>query len=217
MDGQLSEAEREHIFSHLEQCRQCSEVYAQTLRVRNALRALPVLPAPPELLPRLLVLASRERARQQVTGTPAALLAHLVGRARLWLDNIMGPIAVPVAGGLLSALLLFAMLVPTMLFQRSLGEDVPLVALYSDPAVTSPAPFGFEADHFILEVTVDRNGKMVDYSVADGHRIMQNPRLRRSIENYVLFTGFSPARAFGRPVFGKVTVSFSRYQFNVGS
>jgi len=217
VDGQLSESQREHVYRHLQQCSCCAEIYQQTLRVQKALRKLPLLAPPPHLTTALLILASRERVRQMTQGRPAALVAYLGGRARLWLDNIMRPVALPVAGGLLSAIILFCTLVPNMLFQRPSGQDVPLLALYSDPAVINPAPFGFDADHFILEVTVDRNGRMVDYSIADGDRLIQNPRLRRSIENYVLFTGFSPARAFGQPVYGRVTVSFSRYQFRVGS
>jgi len=189
----------------------------QTLRVRNALRRLPVLSPPPQLAGVLRVMASHERMRRLALGSPAAVLTHWGDRLRLWADNLMRPLALPLAGGLISAIVLFAMLVPSMLFQRSLANDVPLVGLYREAAVATPAPFGFDADHFILEVTVDRQGRMVDYSITDGDRLIHKTRLRRAIENYVLFTGFSPATAFGQPVYGKVTVSFSRYQYNVGS
>lgn len=217
LDERLPEAEREHLLLHLDECRECSLVFEQMLRVQDAMRRLPALTPPPHLASMLRVMASRERVRRLVLRSPAAVLASLAARARLWVDNLMRPVAVPLAGGLISAIILFSMLVPSILFHRSLTDDVPLAALYREAAVTTPAPFGFEGDDFILEVTVDQKGRMVDYSITDGERLIHNPRLRRAVENYMLFTRFSPATAFGQPTLGKVTVSFSRYQFNVGS
>ncbi|MCS7316095.1 MAG: zf-HC2 domain-containing protein [Bryobacterales bacterium] len=217
LDGRLSETERRLVASHLEECWSCAAACEQTRRLRETLRKLPALAPPPELTSALLVMASRERARQLAWRTPQALAGHLADRLRLWAENIMRPVALPVAGGLVSALILFSMLVPSVLFLRSPGKDVPLVGLVQEATVATPAPFGFEAGDFTLEVTVDRQGRMVDYSIAEGHRLIENPRLRRSIENYVLFTGFRPATAFGQPVYGKVTVSFRRYRFDVGS
>lgn len=217
LDGQLSDDLEQRVHEHLAECRECALAFDQTLRISSAVRRLPVLAPPAELTHRLRVMASRECARRLLLGSPAAALAELRDRMRLWVDHLMRPLALPMAGGLISALILFSVLVPRMSFRHSLGNDVPLLSLYREAAVATPAPFGFDADHFILEVTVDQNGRMVDYSVADGDRVMHNPRLRRAIENYVLFTGFSPAKAFGQPTYGKVTVSFSRYSFNVGS
>lgn len=217
LDGRLPEAEQRLIASHLEECWGCASACEQTQRLREALRRLPALAPPPELTSALLVLASRERVRRMIWGSPESVLAHLADRVRFWAENIMRPLALPVAGGLVSALILFSMLVPSVLFLRSPGNDVPLVGLVQEAGVATPAPFGFEGGDFILEVTVDRHGRMVDYSIAEGHRFIENPRLRRSIENYVLFTGFRPATAFGQPTYGKVTVSFSRYRFDVGS
>jgi len=181
------------------------------------LKSLPVLVAPAHLDAALRVITSRERARRVAYRSVAARLAHWAAHARLWADNLMRPVALPFAGGLISAIILFSMLVPSVLFQRSVVNDVPLDRLFREATVASPAPFGFTQDHFILEVTVDRNGRMVDYRVTEGEELIRNPTLRRAIENYVLFTGFSPATSFGQPTYGKVTVSFSRYQFNVGS
>ncbi|MGC8792417.1 MAG: anti-sigma factor family protein [Bryobacteraceae bacterium] len=217
VDGRLEEAEHLHVGSHLEECAECAARYRQMLRVRQALQKLPALAPPPELTTALLVLASRERVRRMAYASAGALAAHLWDRARLWAENIMRPVALPAAGGLLSAIILFAMLVPSVLFHHAPGNDVPLVGLVQEAAVATPAPFGFEGGDFILEVTVDRQGRMVDYTITEGDRIMENPRLRRSIENYVLFTGFRPATTFGQPTYGKVTVSFSRYRFDVGS
>ncbi len=217
LDGRLSEAQRQRILAHLDGCPDCALLCAQLAHTRRALKRLPVLVPPAYLTDALRVIASRERFRRLTYSDAAAWFAHWAGHVRLWVDNLMRPVALPFAGGLISAIILFSMLVPSVLFQRSVVNDVPLERLFREAAVASPAPFGFNQDHFILEVTVDRNGRMVDYRITEGEELIRNPALRRAIENYVLFTGFSPATAFGQPTYGKVTVSFSRYQFNVGS
>ncbi len=200
---------------HLAHCRDCALNWEQLSRVRTALKSLPARRPPEELTMALRVLASRERVRRLLRRSPAAMLAYLAERVWLWCDNLMRPVALPAAGGLVSALLLFSILLPSIAFHHSSANDVPLLGLYRDATIQSTAPFGFNDDDFVLEVMVDNRGRMVDYSITEGDCLRQDIRLRRSIENNLLFTGFTPATSFGQPTYGKVFVSFSKIQYNV--
>jgi hypothetical protein len=129
----------------------------------------------------------------------------------------MRPVALPFAGGVISALLLFAILVPNIAFSRISGaRDVP-TSLFTVAAVKSQAPFGFTEDDFVVEVLVDGQGRMMDYSVTDGQPFGQDLQLRRSIENNLLFTEFHPATAFGQPTWSKLFVSFNRSRITIKS
>ncbi len=217
LDGWLSEEERRHVLLHLAQCRDCTRTSEQLTRVRAALKGLPVRTPPEHLTSVLRVIASRERVRRMVRKSPASLLAYYSERLTFWADNLMRPLALPFAGGLISAIVLFSMLVPSILFHRTHANDVPLVGLYSEPTVKAVAPFGFQDDDFVLEVKVDNQGRMVDYSITEGQCLIHNLELRRSIENNLLFTDFAPATAFGQPTFGRVFVTFRRSHIDVGS
>jgi hypothetical protein len=186
--------------------------------VARALKNLPVFSPPEELSTRLYVMASRERMRRLSNSSPAAALRHYGERVRLWMDNLMRPLALPFAGGLLSALLLFSMLVPNILMHRYPStNDVP-IGLYTEATVKTISPFGFNDDDFVVEVSVDGQGRMVDYSIAaHGQHLTNDPELRRSLENNLLFTEFTPATAFGQPTFSKIFLSFYRSHINVKS
>lgn len=217
VDDLLPSDSRRAVQAHLAQCGECTVAYEQLLGVRRALQELPALSPPEQLSADLLVMASLERQRRLNRRSPAAMLAHLGERARLWMDNLMRPVALPFAGGVISALLLFAILVPNIAFSRIHGaRDVP-TSLFTEAAVKSQAPFGFPEDDFVVEVLVDGQGRMMDYSVTDGQPFGQDLQLRRSIENNLLFTEFHPATAFGRPTWSKLFVSFNRSRITIKS
>jgi len=217
LDGCLPEESRRGVETHLARCGECALALDQLLEVRRALHELPVLAPPERLSVNLSILASREWVRRQRRRSLGAWVAERSARFRLWVDNLMRPVALPMAGGLLSALLLFSVLVPSIAFsRRPILRDVP-ISIFTEAALKSQSPFGFDDDDFILEVLVNEQGMMVDYSVAEGRRLSLDPHLRRSIENNLLFTEFEPATAFGRPTSGRLYVSFKRSHYNVKS
>ncbi len=129
----------------------------------------------------------------------------------------MRPVALPAAGGLLAAMLLFAMLMPTLALQARRGAgDVP-VALFTEPAVKAQTPFGFGDADIGVEVLVDGQGRMIDYTVTQSGSLAKDPDLRRRIENNLLFTTFTPATAFGLPTPGKIYLYFRRSEIDVKS
>ena len=128
----------------------------------------------------------------------------------------MRPLALPLAGGLCSAIIMFSALVPTFTstyaMSRTLGPgDVPTM-LTTEPMVKYMAPIAFETDA-VVDLKIDEQGRIVDYAIVAAGQ--QSDQLRRTIENNLLFTEFWPATAFGRPVAGTVRVSFRSNRIEV--
>ncbi len=137
-------------------------------------------------------------------------------RARFWLSEMVRPIAVPMAGGLISALVLFAVLAPSFAPRANPRvADVP-TTLSTGALFLGMGPFGFSSDMVLtLDVTVDGAGRLVDYSAVDGQAWANDPGVRHSVENALLFTHFSPGTKFGRPVSAKIRITLSRSQIDV--
>lgn len=214
LDGFLTQAERNAVLEHLAGCPECTLRSRQLERVRAMLRKLPAAAPPPELTSALRVMASQERARTLARRNP---VAYWSGRFRLLVDNLMRPLAVPFAGGLVSAMVLFSTLVPNIrLHVDPRVDDVPINFIYTEPAVKEQ-PFAFNhEDDVTLEVLVDGDGRAIDYAMADGTK-PDDPELRREIQSNLLFTQFTPATAYGRPTLGRMFLSFTRTTLNVPS
>ncbi len=204
LDGSLGPEERQTVLTHVSGCAQCAARLEELARLRAALRRLPAQAPPAHLTTKLRVVASRERARVMAR---QSRYEHLVDRFHLWVENLMRPLALPMAGGLLSALLLFGMLIPTFAFRPvSAANDIP-VGIMTEPTVKASMPFRFEGE-VDVEALVDGQGRMVDYTITKGPA--NDPELRRSIENYLVFTEFTPATMLGSPTFGRIYISFQR-------
>ena len=171
----------------------------------RALGALPRRTPPADLRTTLRVLASRERERRLTRGTFRAAWAALRDRAYLFVNNLMRPLALPLAGGVFSTVVLFSMwMVPTFPVRGETGPDVPTV-LSTEAAVKGTAAIAVgDAADVVVDVTVDGDGRMVDYTVVSGKSALTNEIVRRSLENRLLFTEFKSATQFGRPISGKV-------------
>ena len=117
----------------------------------------------------------------------------------------MRPLAVPLAGGICSAVLLFALLVPSFSWVPS-AQDVP-IGLSTAATVKSMAPIGFEDGEAVVDVTIDDQGRLVDFNILHSHG-PANDSFCRSVENALLFTVFTPGTAFGQPVGGKLRLTF---------
>jgi hypothetical protein len=208
LDRRLVRGAFDNLSQHLEECQDCSTYARDMAELHSALRSLPAAAPPARLITQLQVLASRERMRQLSRGTLTALV-HLWGaESRLFFDNLMRPLAIPFAGGLLSALFLFAMLAPALQFPHHSAHDVLLSGLFGQTQATFDEipPFGFSEDDVVVQVTLDRDGSVIDYSIPNN----LNSKLRNDIANMILFTPFEPATEFGMPVAGKILVSFRR-------
>ena len=215
LDGCLPKEVRETVALHVARCGACQVRLQELAMVRAAVRSLPAEPVPAKVTTALRVIASKERARVVARRGRFDLVPS---RLRLWADNLMRPLALPFAGGFVSAVALFAVLIPNFTFHPIAGNDVPF-GLSTEPTFKGQLPFGFDSDtaDFVVEVVVDGQGRMADFAVVQGPSLANNPGLKRLIERKLLFTEFTPATMFGRPTSGKMYISFQRQQVNVKS
>ncbi len=215
LDDLLSVEERRSVEAHLESCPACALQTQQLARLRTRLRALPAQTPPPELDFKLRVMASRERARIATRVTYGLMFRHWLEHASLLTGNLMRPLALPFAGGLVSAVVVFSMLVmPQFSARTAVSDDVPTM-LTTEASLKSTLSFGLGDDDIVVDVLVDESGRMLDYWVPDGQRWAADSQLRRSIEKTLVCTQFTPATMFGRPASGKLRITLRRSHVEV--
>jgi hypothetical protein len=203
LNRRLAGEQRNHMLAHLAECQDCSARVEDQDEVRALLRSMGQERAPSRLTAQLRVLASHERERLLGRQSIGERLRRLAGTIRLWTDNLMRPMALPFAGGTLSAIVLFGALLPTLAFQHDYTYDVP-IALFTDPALEDVGQSHLNNDgETVLELTVDERGRFSEAAVSKG-------KLSPGMMNDLLFYRFTPATSFGQPTWGKVTVTFRR-------
>jgi hypothetical protein len=208
LDRRVAAGEKESVLAHLESCRQCSAEFESMRESRGALRQLDRPELPARLIEGLRMLALNERLRRLSRVGFSARAHRWADRLQLVFENLMRPMALPFAGGLLSALVMFAMLVPSLAFPHNFRNDVPLWVIYTDPALQEMNPVD-AGDEIVVDVTIDERGRVQGYVVTRGQ---MTPEIEN---NLILFSRFAPATAFGQPTWGRVLVSFRRSQISV--
>jgi hypothetical protein len=208
-DGTLSPPVRTEIAAHLESCAACQRYAAGNRQVRQVLGGLAGRAASPALSNVLLVLASREALRKRKTSSWAARMASFVDDLALDFNNLIRPMALPMAGGSMASAAVFLMLlgmVSPFQVHASSGHDVPTV-LFTEAKFKGMVGVDFRSADIIVDLVIDEQGRVVDYEIAGGI-LAQDASIRRSIEHILLYTEFEPALAFGQPVRGRVRLSF---------
>ena len=97
LDGRLTGHEMQEIAAHLETCGDCSGEWKALKQTQMSLAALGPVPQPPDLLLRIRVAVSHERARSRKSVLQSWKLA--------W-ENTVGPFLLQAAAGFASAVLL---------------------------------------------------------------------------------------------------------------
>ncbi|HZT40482.1 MAG TPA: hypothetical protein VFA28_21510 [Bryobacteraceae bacterium] len=209
LDGAGTDGERRNFELHLRECDVCAAGAKEYLRLRRDLRRLPRRAPSPHLRTSLRVIASREQARARNSVTCRQRFKAWREQASFTLGALMRPLALPVAGGLLSAMILFGALMPDFTVElHPVTHDVPTV-LFTSASVKDMMPIALDSDtELVVELTVDEQGRMVDYSIVHGQNLLRDERVRRDFENALLAAQFTPATAFGQPTSGKIRVSF---------
>jgi hypothetical protein len=214
LDGRLTSHARQQMISHLNRCPKCRQQERNGSEIRVALHNLPKVKPPESLTTRLRIAASVEitRKREKRTWWQERLIV-----LRLWKENLMRPFAIPAFGGVLTAILLFGLIAPLVV--RNVARtslDVP-TGLYTEASIKGVLPLGLDAEDVDVEVNIDENGNMIDYTVADSQRseFEKSPGLQRNLESHLVTMKFTPATAFGQPVNAKIRLTFRNTRIDV--
>jgi hypothetical protein len=205
--------------AHVGTCRNCNDAYRVALELRGTMRSMPRPQLPVGLNEKLRVLASHERQRRIMRESFASRVRHLAARARLSFDNMMRPVALPVTGGLLSALLAFVAVFSPMATSDQFRNDVSIMLFtqpdgevanwaharrhtYDIPRIMPVDSDEIDPDATVVELTIDPEGRVADFSLERGE-------FTDEAKSVVLFSKFSPATSFGRPTWGKTLLVIS--------
>jgi hypothetical protein len=165
-------------------------------------------------------MASRQCQRQATRRNLTARVQYFREWAGRFCDEIVWPLALPFTGGLAAAIVLFSMcVVPTYPLRapaiaNEVSTDVPTM-LSTTVAVKGISPFVTSADEVVVDVWVDGEGRMFDYAIVAGASVLASEHLRRRLENMLLFTEFTPATEFGRPMSSKVRLRLGSSRVDV--
>jgi len=207
LDGRLTGHEMQHIAAHIGDCQDCSTEWAGLKKAQVALASLGPVPQPKDLLLRIRVAVSQERARSR---------RSLLQRCRLAWENTIGPFVLQAAAGFASAVLLLGTVtVRVGMFTRpemAHGVDEPLGMataphfLYLSSAVSSNDQIRDGSAPVVVEAYINGEGQVYDYRIVSGP---VDDKTRAQVENLLLWSHFEPARFFGQPVRGLAVLSFS--------
>ena len=207
LDGRLTGHEMQSIAAHIEDCQDCSTEWVGLKKTQRALASLGPVPEPVDLLLRIRVAVSQERARSR---------RSLLQRCKLAWDNTVGPFVLQAAAGFASAVLLLGTVTVLVgMFTRpemAHGVDEPLGMataphfLYLSSAVTSNDQIQEANAPVVVEAYVNGEGEVYDYRIVSGP---VDAKTRSQVENLLLWSHFEPARFFGQPVRGLAVLSFS--------
>jgi hypothetical protein len=212
VDGAIHSGDHARIREHLESCAVCRAELNRYHQLSVSLaRMEPVVP-PEDLVARIRVRVSHERALHSRAW-------RLGSRAFLIFENILRPLAVPATGGLVTAVLVFILVVQSLLVGIPLGavpNDLP-TSLLQPARLESLAPFPVpgigatgeysDARVLMLEATLDAQGDVVHYDILSGP---DTTAVRRQLDQVLLFSRFRPQLSFGRPIAGgRVLLLFS--------
>ena len=215
LDGKVSVEERENVLAHTGVCRECGTHLESSQIERALLRRMAQAPVPDSLSAKLRVMASHERERQLARVSVRERVRRLAVNINLVFDNMMRPVALPLTGGLLSALLLFALMMPSLSFSHQTGgydfSTDPRGSIVTTPwdqgvdedAADFPlfaAPGQPKSDYVnIVNLTIDESGRVVDWSVVRG-------QVTDEMKSIILLGHCEPATTFGVPTSGTIQV-----------
>jgi hypothetical protein len=208
LDGRITGREMQRIAAHLDSCVDCAAEWNVLRRNQAALAALKPIKEPQDLLLRIKVAVSQERARRRKGVFSGMQLA--------W-KNTVGPFLLQAGAGFASAVLLLGTVTVLvgMFTQPEVAQakgDEPLGnataprLLYLSSGSGSSDEIGAIASPVIVQAYVNGDGRVYDYQIVSGPT---DPATRAQVENLLVLSIFEPARFFGRPVRGLAVLSFS--------
>jgi len=212
LDGAMRAQDHAGLREHLDSCAECRD-HLESYRLLNGYLAhVEPVAAPRDLALKIRMQVSRERS-------PWAGVKRFWASTLLVFENLLGPLAVPATGGVLTALGVFIFVVHGLLMGVPSGvvpNDLPL-NLVQPAELESLAPFPVpgmvEANGqpspggLLLEATLNAQGEVVDYKILSGPG---SADVHHQIDQLLMFSRFRPQMNFGRPMDGgRVLLNFS--------
>jgi hypothetical protein len=171
---------------------------------------------PAGLALRIRVAVSQERMREH-------WLRRSLRRMRMAVRDVLQPLAVPAAGGVVMSFAVYCILLQSMLVGVPLGGYVPddqpfnfvqparLESLAPFPLHVDSAPGrGAGASASMVEFRVNSAGRAFSYEILSGQTDRDT---RRQLDQLMLFSSFRPELNFGRPTErGRVVVRFDEFR-----
>jgi hypothetical protein len=205
IDGQVSGREMRALNGHMEECSGCAREYVAMQRTQQLLANLGPKKAPADLALKLRVAISREASQKRRSRFEGVLVRF---------ENALNAFMVPATAGLVSAVLIFGLLLGFFALPGQLqasSADVPLM-LYTAPQLeqsvfgTSLGSIG--EDSVVIEALVDANGRVQDYRILSESQDAK--AVVAQVKNLLIFMTFRPALSMGRPIAGRAVISFSK-------
>lgn len=208
LDGRMTGREMQRVSAHLDGCRECAHEFLTLRQNQSALASLGPVSEPQDLLLRVRVAVSRERARSRKGILDSWGLA--------W-KNTIGPFVLQAAAGFASAVLLLGTVTVLVgMFTRPevaqakgdepLGNATAPRLMYLSSGSGSSDAIGAIAGPVVVEAYINGEGEVYDYRIVSGP---SDSETRAQIENLLVLSRFEPARFFGQPVRGLAVLSFS--------
>lgn len=206
LDGRLNGVEMHDIAAHLEGCGVCSREWGELRETQGILASLGPAPEPGDLLLRIRVAVSQERAKASRT---------LGEKWDLAWKNTVGPFLLQASAGFASAVLLLG---TVTILVTMFTQPQPVQASADEPLGVASAPhlmylssgvgdqITTSANPVVVEVYINDEGQVYDYHIVSGP---SDAATRAQVENLLLLSRFQPARFFGQPVRGLAVLSFS--------
>lgn len=202
MDRAMTGKQMREVSAHLESCDDCRSEFTVLSNTQKMVAGLGRKQPPADLALNLRVRISQELARSRRRPFEGLMVR---------LQNTFNAFMVPATAGVVTAIIVFGLLIGVLYpVPMASANDVP-TALYTPPELAF-SPFGMEmgsidTDSLVVEADIDQNGRVQDY------RILSAPENTKEIipelNKMLIFTQFRPATAFGRPTTGRAVLSFA--------
>ena len=213
LDGAIDSRQHSRVRHHLESCDSCRNLLESYRRLVVALARVEPVQPPANLATSIRVSAAKARSPWQV-------VRHIWARGAMVFEDVLEPLAVPATGGVVTALVVFALLVQNILVGVPLGGVVPndLPLNLVQPArlerlAPFPVPVVIATDDrpgsglLLVEATLNAQGQVVSYKILSGP---SDDASQRQLDQLMMFSRFRPQTNFGLPRDGgRVVLNFS--------
>ncbi len=210
LDGAVTGSQMRALGEHLESCADCDRDYRLLAGTQRVLASIGRKKAPADLALKLRLAISHEVAASRRSAFEGL---------RIRIENAVQAFMVPATVGLLSAVVIFGVLmgifgVPNLDAMNQ--NDVPLM-LYSEPEMLppelQPSAYGttvgaINDDSLVIEAYIGPDGRIQDYRILSDSKQVHD--LPTQIKNMLIFAKFRPAMSLGRTTTGRAVLSFSK-------